>query len=52
MNWLREDGSAGELNRAQILEAVDKSLKDSKPIILTCISFIGPTDPYALLVAR
>ena len=27
MNWLREDGSAGELNRAQILEAVDKSLK-------------------------
>lgn len=26
MNWLREDGSLGELNRAQIFEAVDKSL--------------------------
>lgn len=27
MNWVRDDGAGAELNRAQILEAVDKSLK-------------------------
>ena len=45
MTWFREDKSPGELNRAQMTEALERASSGCRPTTSTSTSFTGRTAP-------
>jgi aryl-alcohol dehydrogenase-like predicted oxidoreductase len=48
MTWFRKDGSPGELNRGQIEEAIDKSLKNLQTDVIDLYQLHWPDRPVSL----